>query len=113
MLRYAWSAVNSAGPTKAAVLRNGVQFVQSWVSSGPAAIGSTVQNAEAGPAGRTIPVTTRVWPAALSREPTRRPSRAAVTVVTATWNVPEVPCRCTVAGREPAARTDWLARVLR
>ena len=38
-----------------------------------------------------IPVTSTAWPAACSREPGRRPNRAAVAWVTATCSVPAVP----------------------
>ena len=95
------------------MVQNGSSSVPSWVSCGAAAIGSTVQNAEPGPDGRTIPVTSTSWPAVRSREPTCRPSRAAVAVVTATWNT-AVPCLAvTVTGSDPATRADCRARVLR
>ena len=95
------------------MVQNGAASVPSWVSWGVAAIGSTVQKSEAGRAGRTIPATTSVWPAVRSREPTCRPSRAAVPVVTATPNVSWPPWEVTTAGIEPAVSTDRLARPLR
>ena len=63
------------------------------------------QKSEPWPAGRTIPVTTSVWPAVRSREPTCRPSRAAVPVVTATSNVAWPPWQGH-HGRHRARRQD-------
>ena len=99
MRRFASTACTSAGPTNAALLRNGVASAPSWVSRGAVATGLTVQNADAGPTGRMTPVTTSVWPAVWSREPTCTPSRAAVAAVTATWNVAEPVRRSIVVGR--------------
>src|SRR6516225_34040 len=97
-------AGSSAGPTNAAVLRKGAASGVGYVRIGAAALGSTVQKDDPGLTGRTIPVTTRAWPAADRREPTCNPSRAAVAAVTATWKVAESPFPAVRAGSEPATR---------
>ena len=75
-------------------------------STGLAAAALWVQKAAAGSAGRMIPVTTSSTVPAFSREPTRRPSVAAVSVVTATWTTVCCPAASPPAGSRPA--TIWL-----
>ena len=77
-------------------------------STGLAAAALWVQKAAAGSAGRMIPVTTSSTVPAFSREPTRSPSLAAVSVVTATWTTVCCPAASPPAGSRPA--TIWLYR---
>ncbi len=79
---------------------------ESCDSTGLAAATLWVQKVAAGSAGRMIPVTTSSSIPACSRAPTRSPSLAAVSVVTATCTTVSRPATPPPAGSRPATR--WL-----
>ena len=69
-------------------------------------MGSSVQKAAAGFAGRMIPVTTSCTGPAFSWVPSRSPNLAAVVVVTAACSTARCPATEPPAGSRPA--TIWL-----
>jgi hypothetical protein len=85
-------------PMKSTPVQRGGSADVAGVSTGVAAAGSAVQNAEAGNAGWMIPVTVTGTGPVFRRVPTRRPNRAAVAVVTAACTTPAEP----PAGSRPA-----------
>ena len=98
---------SAAAPTKTAPAQwEGWDGVP-WMSDGRAAAGSSVQKSEARCTGRMIPVITSCTVGPMFRRaPTRRPSLAAVAVVTAACTASPPPGAMPPDGRCPA--TVWL-----